>query len=283
MSPLSQEMSTTASIQDVATVAVESSPITPKSNMEESDNTTTTAPFDSATDMKTIAPTELSTTLSVPTTSIVTDNNIEEPVSTAVSIPITLPPTVTSPATLPAMTTSMAMDEHTNEIFKQPDETVSVVETTASPLSQLSTTVAETSISSAVDAMPTKLTETPNIQSLNDLFKLPSETGSIVETTTPRPSQSLPAEVPLSSALDSIMQSLNDVDNVLPLSSNEATTRMGSSTDSKIDNDDKQKDVTPKSQEINNELEAKNGESGCDTIATSFLVSLSMAVLYVIV
>ncbi|XP_037025881.1 cell wall adhesin EAP1-like isoform X1 [Bradysia coprophila] len=76
-----------------------------------------------------------------------------------------------------------------------------------------------------------------------------------------------------------------DVDNVLTMSSNEETTRMASSTDSKIDGGDKQTapsaPVTepPKPQETN---EMGDGNSGCHTISASLAV-LSLAVFYLIV
>lgn len=283
MAPVSQDLSTIASVQEIAATAVtvENNPSTSKLYVVESDITTTTASLDSVTDMKTIAPTGsniipsitgMTDFMETPTTSMAMDNNMQsmEHVSTTVAALVTEAATVTIPvASTMTMTTS---NGETNEVFKQPDETDSVVVATT-PSIALPTTLS---------AITTSMTITND--EVNESFKQPEETVSVTVTTTTSQPLSVQAETTISSTLFIIPselneQSLNEVDNVLTMSSNEDTTRMASSTDNKIENDVKQNEP-PKSQETKNELEP--GKNGCNSIFISLAV-LSTAVLYVIV
>lgn len=288
MSPLSQDLSTIASVPEIAVTAVtvENNPSTSKPYVEESDITPTTASLDSVTDMKTIAPTGsniipsitgMTDLAEIPTTSMVMDNNMPsmDHVSTTVVTLETTPATVTIPVTLAAMPSTIGMttaNEETNEVFKQPDEADSVVVATT-PSIVLPTTLS---------AITTSMTITNDV---NESFKQPEETVLVAETSTMSQPTPVPvqAETTTSSTLVIIPselneQSLNEIDNVLTMSSNEDTTRMASSTDNKIDNDVKQNEP-PKSQETKNELEP--GKNGCNSISISLAV-LSTALLYVI-
>lgn len=302
-------MSTTASVQEVAaTTTVEHSPNTSKPDLEDSDNTMThalttitesAAPSNGLSDsaMKTTTLSHISPAIAgmtdlfeAPTTSLVMDNNIQamEPASTTVMTPVTI---------APAMTTLLTMtipDEHiVDPLFKEPDQTVSVITTTDVPATAL-----------PLPAVTTSMLMGMLGESANEIFKLqdesisvavPSMTDNKIEPTTSQLSPA-PSEAPIMPSLDaiptksneySIIQSPDEVDNVLTMSSNEDTTRMVSSTDSKVDSGDKHvvalasETESPKSQETKKEMEP-NGKSGCNSISTSFVV-LSMAVLYVIV
>lgn len=237
--------------------------------------TTTTALLDSVTDMKTIPPTGPSTTLAnttptisampdsieVPTTSFVMDTNMQAtaPASTTVTAPAT---------TLPAL-----------NVMNEQAESVPVVvpETPSVPASQ--TTVV--AMHAATTSMP--VTTAVN-EGANDLIKQTDKTVSLaVPTTTSAPSPAL-TEATISPAKPMTLDENTivphaEIDNVLTMSSNEETTRMASSVDSKVDNSDKQTEP-PKSEETKND--PNEGGSGCNSVTTSFVV-VSMAVLYVIV
>lgn len=324
------EMSTTPPGPEIAATTVEHNPNTSKPLLEESDITmthvlTTTTEEKSASASTALLDSGMKTTVSatlpnitqaiagmtdvfeVPTTSMVMDNNIQamEPASTTVMTPLTATTILTTVA--PAVTTSITvptLNDQFIELFKESDQRVPVLATTHAP------------------AVTTSIVMTV-LGDFNELFKHPAETGTVAvteETKTNIPSETdskiepstsklspvlteatiLPSldAVPFELNENSIISSLAQFDNVL---TNEDTTRMASSTVSKVDSTDKHMVATgsqteppksqtespksqtepPKSQETKNELEP-NGKSGCNSISTSFVV-LSMAVLYVIV
>lgn len=74
----------------------------------------------------------------------------------------------------------------------------------------------------------------------------------------------------------------DEVDNVLTLPSNEDTTRIASSTDSKVDIDKKEVEPLASKTEPQPKLE-DNGNSASNTISASFVLLLSVAVFYVII
>lgn len=256
--------------------------------MEESDATMTSL-LDSVTEMKTIAPittlsnitpaiTGMTALFEVPTTSIVMDTNTEAitPASTTISPTVTTPSTVTTPAA------TLSLDE----IFKQ-SETVPVV----LPVKPAETVSATTLLT--VPAVTTSMTDLG--EHANEILSQTDKTVTVADPITTSAPLSPALTAATVSPLDAMLNALNEnsivphaeIDNVLTMSSNEDTTRMASSTESKMDNGDKQvvalaaQTEPPKSQETKNEVDA-DGKSGCNSITTSFVV-LSLAVLYVIV
>lgn len=298
ISSLSNEFSTTSPIQEIATDGVEHS--TSKPYVEESDVTVTHELTTTTEEKSTPSPalsestTDMKVTFGKPiiNPAISLMSNLFQVMTTesASTSIVTAPTTLMTPVvTLPAMLDTMMSDENTNQIFKQPDETVSVVTTTPAPTSTL----------------PAVTMGMGFVLSENDIFKQPDNAVTVAvteDTKTDAPAVTDTKIEPTTSQLstlspfaalfnptaeNSVIQSHDEIDNVLTMSSNEETTRMASSTDSKVDTGDKQvlllqaETEPPKSQETKNELDT-NGKSGSNSIFASFFV-LSMTVLYVIV
>lgn len=303
MSPLSFDMSTTAAVQEIGITAdIELKPNTSKSSLDETDIkmqlthttndqsvavpsvesivmdlTTTTSGLsitqkDISTNTPVVALTE--DLLEVATTSsFVMDNNVQvtepaitAPITTAISTDTTSTSATTLAATSvmstvvehSATTATMAIaDEHTNEI---PQE----IKTITPPATEIDFSTLFGSINNI----------SPDSPGGNDV----SEGNNLP------PADTMPSKV----NENSNVQPHDEVDNVLPLSSNEDTTRIVSSTDSKTDSDKNavvplsSQTEPPKPQETKNKLEG-DGKNVSNTISASFVVLLSMAVLYVMI
>ncbi|XP_037025883.1 mucin-12-like isoform X3 [Bradysia coprophila] len=302
----------------ISTSSAEMSTVASKPSVEETDTTMTHAPtttvaqLDSVTDVNTVASMDSSTTLSTITPSIagmtnlfetptafVTDNKIQEPTTTAHSTSMPELSTMveaveTSSVTLSDTTTHLTPASEQSTMMQTVDTTSHVT-----PASEMSTMV------QAVDGNTVVPPETPSETITTTLpMTLPATTMTMTTSNQDANEILQPAGDPGFSAsnLASLFGNNNmnpggdlavlnnidghaDVDNVLTMSSNEETTRMASSTDSKIDGGDKQTapsaPVTepPKPQETN---EMGDGNSGCHTISASLAV-LSLAVFYLIV
>lgn len=311
------EISSTASNQEITTTAantVEHNPITSKPSVDEADTTPTHLPTtaeeeksaSSSPAMKTttavtlpdITPAVMTDSFEGPTLPLV-DNNIQG-MDTATTTPVAMATAMTS-----SMTT-MPSVENISEILKQPEEMVSVVVTSAPATGEgvtmqpdVSATVAEDSKTNVplftdlfkqpdepVSVTVAEDSKTNPVLSVTDLFKLPNgesaagdEEGNILSMLSPVFTETGGDPALSSNAV------MHEVDNVLTMSSNEDTTRLVSSTDSKIDNSDKPVVALAVQTEPTKQQETKteaDGNSGGNAISTSFVV-LSMTVLYVIV
>lgn len=294
ISPPSLDMTFASPAQETAISAEEQITSTVKPSMEEADTTITNAPMtaatevDSVTDVNTAAPTDaiLSSTIvgttiliETPTTTL-TDSKTQEPATSTHLTSMTELSTMvegieansvvsseTTTHSLPVSEQNTTMHTvETNSVV--PSDTPSETVTTILPMTLPAAAVMTTSNQNGNEMMPPGDTDTPNLSSLASLF-------------TNNDNMNTDEDLAVPSKVDGHAE----VDNVLTMSSNEETTRMATSTDSKTDGGDKQTaplaGVTepPKPQNTN---ELDNGNSGCHSISTSFAV-LSLAVLYVIV
>lgn len=291
--PPSSEMVTATPVQEIPISTDEQIASTTKPPMEGSDTTmthpptTVTVQLDAVTDVNTIASSDVSTI----TPSIVGMTNLLETPTTALMSEAVETSSAVSSDTITHSTAVPEQNTVTNSVV------ASDTTTHSTPVSEQSTMVQAVEVNSVVP---------PDTPSETITTMLPMTLPATTMITMANSNQVAnemkpPGELDLSSlasifgnnniasgddfAVPNQIDSHPEIDNVLTMSSNEETTRMATSTDSKTDAGDKQTapsaGVTepPKPQDTN---EVDNGNSGCRSISTSFAL-LSLAVFYVIV